>query len=206
MLFRSFDESAPDSEIDKAVNQLEQVLYTGERLKRKYEKRQKTTPRERLIEQIDEEFGAPVPGEEITTEEKVAAPAPAATERVGPPTLEESEIQPGMTVEQVSKEGMPDEFSANHALATPEGRVVQQFFGSVKSATESPGEMEKHASLLQNIAKAFTEYDIVKAGEAVGSSMRAALSYLKGRFGGADVFESMLARDRKSTRLNSSHT
>ena len=67
-----FDESAPDSEIDRAVNQLEQVLYTGERLKRKYEKRQKTTPRERLVQQIDEEFGAPIPGEEVVAEEKAA--------------------------------------------------------------------------------------------------------------------------------------
>lgn len=189
-----FDESTADSEIDRAASQLEEILYTGKQLKRKYEKRQKITPRERLVQQINEEFGAPVPGEEVVQEEPAAKAPAAVEERVGPPTLEGSEAQRGMTAEQVGKEGVPDEFSANHILATPEGRTIQQFFAGVKSATESPGEVEKHNSLLQNIARAFTEYDIVGAGEAPGSSMRAALSYLIGKFGGPDAFQNLMAR------------
>ena len=123
--------------------------------------------------------------------------APAAKqERVAEPTAEESEIQPGLTEKQVGKEGVPAEFSAEHILATPEGRAVQQLFGGIQSAADSPSETQKHQSLLQNIAKAFTEYDIVGAGERAGAGMRAALEFLQNKFGGADTFQNLLSRLR----------
>lgn len=165
-------------DVDEAAEKLEQALYGDEVT------RQKT---------IDETFGAPLPGEQIVEEPTAEAPAPQSTqERVGPLTLEESEAQPGMTKEQIGKEGAPAEFSAEHILGTPEGQAVQQFFGSVRSAAESPAETQKHTSLLQNIAKAFTEYDIVGAGEKAGAGMRAALAYLQNKFGGADTFNNLL--------------
>ena len=183
-LFGDADEAAKD--LDKATKDLEKVLYGGKFSTQRV---------------IDETFGAPTAAEKAADEaaekSEQTAPAPKPpTEMVGPPTLEGSEAQPGLTGKQVGKEGVPDEFSANHVLGTPEGRAVQEFFGAVKSATKSPGEIQKHLALLQNIAKAFTEYDIVRAGRKVSNAMREALAYLQAQFGGVDGFKNTLARMR----------
>ncbi len=165
---------------DEAAAKLEKAIYGGEASQRKV---------------IDETFGAPLPGEQVSEEPAAQPPAPVTTqERAGPPTLEESEIQPGLTKKQVGKEGVPAEFSAEHILGTPEGRAVQQLFGGIKSAADSPSETQKHQSLLQNIAKVFTEYDIISISERAGAGMRAALEFLQNKFGGADAFQNLLSR------------
>lgn len=120
-----------------------------------------------------EEFGAPIPGE-------VEGAAPEAAPATQPAPDMTPEKAPGVDTE--------------HVRNTQEGKTISQFFGALKPASESPGEVAKHEALRDNAVEALVEYDIAKPGEATSPALTLTQKLLSAPFGGLDKLRSLMAR------------
>lgn len=141
-----------------------------------------------------EEFGAEIPGEEQTEVIDTTPIKPVKKPEVsGPPTLEKTEAGAGLTDTQI-RGGVKRLELPEHAVGTQEGQTIQQFFGSVKPASESPGETQKHEALRQNAAEALTTYDIVEPGTRSSPALQLVQNILAARFGGMERFQEILGK------------
>lgn len=143
----------------------------------------------------EEDFGAPIPGEEVVDETEETGPIRQLKkpEVSGPPTLEKTEAGAGLTDTQIRK-GTKGLELPEHAVGTQEGQTIQQFFQDVKPASESPGETQKHEALRQNAAEALTTYDIVEPGTRSSPALQLVQNILAARFGGMERFQEILGR------------
>ena len=144
--------------------------------------------------QAEEEFGAELPGEVVDeTVDTSPIRQPKKPEVAGPPTIEKAEAGAGLTDTQIRK-GTKGLELPEHAVGTQEGQTIQQFFGNVKPASESPGETQKHEALRQNAAEALTTYDIVEPGTRSSPALQLVQNILSARFGGMERFREILGK------------
>jgi hypothetical protein len=122
-----------------------------------------------------EEFGAPIEGEETTAPAQPAAPAPQKETVVAPDT------------------------STEHIAQTEEGSTIKGFFDSIQSASETEESQKRHGESKNTAAGAMLSYDIAAPGETTSSGAKKMLDYLAKRVGGMDKLNELLAALREAT-------
>ena len=132
----------------------------------------KTSRRERVDE---EEFGAPIEGEETT---EAVAPAPVAQK-------EETVVAPDTSTE--------------HVAQTEEGAAIKSFFDNIQSASETEESQKRHGESKNTAAGAMLSYDIVAPGETTSPGAKKMLDYLAKRVGGLDKLNELLAALKTAT-------
>ena len=151
------------------------VYVTPERTKKTRTTQPRRETPESMIEE-DEEFGAG-PIDELYEEEAPVAP-----------------------VEEEAPAKAPEEdSSAEIDTRTVEGRVIKDFFDSIKSASDSEQEQQRHGESKNVAAKTLLQYDIAKPGEETSAGIKAMLKYLTSRVGGADKFNALLEAMRDAS-------
>ena len=171
--------------VDQAIDQLKRTakpmqgdLFGAEDNKAQDEfaqqriEQSKTARRERA----DEEFGAPIAGEETTE----AAPAPAPTNQ-----KEETVVAPDVSTE--------------HVAQTQEGSTIKNFFDSIQSASETEESQKRHGESKNTAAGAMLSYDIVAPGETTSPGAKKMLDYLAKRVGGIAKLNELLAALKEAT-------
>lgn len=133
----------------------------------------KTSRRERADE---EEFGAPIAGEETTEA------APAAT----PVTQKEETV-------------VAPDVSTEHVAQTQEGSTIKDFFDSIQSASETEESQKRHGESKNTAAGAMLSYDIVAPGETTSPGAKKMLDYLAKRVGGLDKLNALLTALKTAT-------
>lgn len=130
---------------------------------------------QRIARADEEEFGAPIEGEEKTEE---VAPAPVNQK-------EETVVAPDVSTE--------------HVAQTQEGSTIKDFFDSIQSASETEESQKRHGESKNTAAGAMLSYDIVAPGEKSSPGAKKMLDYLAKRVGGLDKLNELLTALKTAT-------
>ena len=130
---------------------------------------------QRIARADEEEFGAPIEGEEKTEE---VAPAPVNQK-------EETVVAPDVSTE--------------HVAQTQEGSTIKDFFDSIQSASETEESQKRHGESKNTAAGAMLSYDIVAPGETTSPGAKKMLDYLAKRVGGLDKLNELLTALKTAT-------
>jgi len=146
------------------------ALFTPEEL------RQRSQQRKEAATQLEEDFGAPIPGEvfeDVTEEETPAAPAAPVKEKVKAP-----------------------EVSTEHVAKTREGEKLEEFFNLIESNSDSTEQVKKHQGLASSILDMLLEYDIVEPGQKSSPALGKIYDHIADLFGGRTKFNELLGQLR----------
>ena len=152
------------------------ALFTPEELQqRTFFKERRAEQRKEAAAQLEEDFGAPIPGEVFADEETETAAPAAPAEKVKAPTAEEA---------------------FEHVTETREGEKLEEFFNLIESNSDSTEEVKKHQGLASSILNMLLQYDIVAPGEKSSPGMRQIYDHVASLFGGKSAFNELLGKLR----------
>lgn len=134
---------------------------------------QRAEQRKQAAAQLEEEFGAPIPGEVFADEETETA-APITTEKIEAPRV-----------------------TTEHVAETREGEKIEEFFNLIESKSDSEEQVKKHQGLASSILDMLLEYDVVAPGEKSSPALGKIYDHLTSLFGGRAKFNELLTKLRE---------
>lgn len=150
-------------------------LFTPEELRQRSNRR--AEQRKEAAAQLEEDFGAPIPGEvfEDITGEETAEPT---------------------TAEPAKEKVKAPEVSTEHVAETREGEKLEEFFNLIESNSDSTEQVKKHQGLASSILDMLLDYDIVEPGQKSSPGLSKIYDHLTSLFGGRTAFNELLTKLR----------